>query len=362
MSFLNDLWDSLNHGGLLISASQLANKDYFPTEPLPALPEWKVEKLRRALTAFDGTNETLSPLLDYVLQQFTDLPAEQWQKAQNVESRWAIRSFTGVQIKPRRLWVGPSGEAFPVFVPEEGASRQFSGRLGVGRSRVLLGRVLEWLRKQQQPLALVTNGRQWRLVHAGQDYDAWCEWDIDHWFIEGQPGPQTWAWRYLLNRENLLVKDGQNLLQKANSSSRKGQAELSSVLGERVRQGVEELITASHAAIEAAQKAGTAPEFSDLYVAGSRIIMRCIITLFAEARGLLPVDNAIYQQTYGLEGLRQQLDRRASGRGNDRLSRSFSAWPRMIGLFNLIHYGSSHPSLDRTGIWRSPVPARGFNK
>ena len=37
-----------------------------------------------------------------------------------------------------------------------------------------------------------------------------------------------------------------------------------------------------------------APAFADLYVAGSRIVMRCIITLFAEARNLLPVDNPIY--------------------------------------------------------------------
>jgi hypothetical protein len=100
------------------------------------------------------------------------------------------------------------------------------------------------------------------------------------------------------------------------------------VLGERVRQGVEELITASHSAIEQAQQAGTAPAFADLYVAGSRIVMRCIITLFAEARNLLPVDNPIYQRAYSLEGLRQSLDRRAGGRGNDRLAQGRSAWPR----------------------------------
>lgn len=342
MSLQNEAWAALNHGGLLISTAKLA--DYFP-DTLPQLPDWQIEKLRRALTAFDGTNETLAPLLDYFLQNLTGLPADEWKKAQNVEADWAIRSFTGVQVKPRRLWVGPNGETLPVFVPEEGASRQFSGRLGVGRSRVLLGRVLEWLRRQQQPLALVTNGRQWRLVHAGQDYDAWCEWDIDLWFVEGQPGPQTLAWRCLLNRETLLAPEGLSRLQKAISESRKGQAELSSVLGERVRQGVEELITASHGAIEQARNDGQQLEYSDLYVAGSRIIMRSIIALFAEARALLPVDNPIYQQAYGLEGLRQQLDRRAGGRGSERLSRSYSAWPRMLGLFNLIHFGSAHPQL-----------------
>src|SRR5690606_19532512 len=181
--------------------------------------------------------------------------------------------------------------------------------------------------------------------HAGADYDAWCEWDIELWFDEGQPSAQTAIWRTLLNRNTLLAPVGQSVLLNAISTSRKGQAELSNVLGERVRQGVEELITASHVAIEQARQEGREHDYKDVYVAGSRIIMRCIITLFAEARGLMPVDNPIYQQAYSLEGLRHQLDRRAGGRGNERLSQGRSAWPRLIGLFNLVHEGSAHERL-----------------
>lgn len=342
MSLHAEGWAQLKHGGLLISPAKL--DECFPAAA-PVMREFAAEKLRRALTAFDGSNESLSSLLDYILQDLSGLPADEWQKAQGVDSRWAVRSFTGAQIKPRRLWLGPNGETLAVFVPDDGGSRQFASRLGVGRSRQLLGRVVEWLRRTGQALALVTNGRQWRLVHAGADYDAWCEWDIDLWFNEGQPSAQTVVWRTLLNRNTLLAAQGQSLLLQAISASRKGQAELSSVLGERVRQGVEELITASHVAIEQAQQQGQAHDYKDLYVAGSRIIMRCIITLFAEARGLVPVDNPIYQQAYSLEGLRHQMDRRAGGRGNERLSQGRSAWPRLIGLFNLIHEGSAHERL-----------------
>lgn len=337
-------WSSLNHGGLLISPDKVSTA--FAAE-LPALSTWHADKLRRALTAFDGTNERLGALLDFMLQDLSALPEAEWQKAQGVDARWALRSFTGAVVKPRRLWQGPHGEVLPVFVPEDGASRQFAGRLGVGRSRKLLSRVVEWLRQKQQPLALVTNGRQWRLVHAGQDYEAWCEWDIDLWFVEGLPGPQVLAWRYLLSVDALAAptSKGESVLLGAILASRKGQADLSAVLGERVRQGVEELITASHSAIEQAQQAGNAPAFADLYVAGSRIVMRCIITLFAEARNLLPVDNPIYQRAYSLEGLRQSLERRAGGRGNDRLSQGRSAWPRLMALFGLIYHGSSHAAL-----------------
>lgn len=344
MSIVIDWWSSLKHGGLLIAPDKIASE--FAAEPAP-LQGWRAERLRRAVTAFDGSNEALSALLDFVLHDLAELPDGEWQKAQAVDSRWSLRSFTGALVKPRRLWQGPQGEVLPVFVPDDGASRQFSGRLGVGRTRQLLSRVVEWLRQKQQPLALVTNGRQWRLVHAGQDYDAWCEWDIDLWFVEGAPGPQVAAWRQLICRDALVAPEGQRQgrLLSAILASRKGQADLSAVLGERVRQAVEELITASHSAIEQAQQAGTAPAYADLYVAGSRIVMRCIITLFAEARNLLPVDNPIYQRAYSLEGLRQNLDRRATGRGNDRLSQSRSAWPRLMALFRLIHEGSSHEAL-----------------
>jgi hypothetical protein len=337
-------WSSLNHGGLLISPDKISS--VFADE-FPPLPAWQADKLRRALTAFDGTNERLGALLDFVLQDLSALPEAEWQKAQGVDARWALRSFTGAVVKPRRIWQGQHGEVLPVFVPEDGASRQFAGRLGVGRSRQLLSRVVEWLRQKQQPLALVTNGRQWRLMHAGQDYEAWCEWDIDLWFVEGLPGPQVLAWRHLLSADALAAPStrGESALLGAILASRKGQADLSAVLGERVRQGVEELITASHSAIEQAQQAGTAPAFADLYVAGSRIVMRCIITLFAEARNLLPVDNPIYQRAYSLEGLRQSLERRAGGRGNDRLSQGRSAWPRLMALFGLIYHGSSHEAL-----------------
>lgn len=337
-------WSSLNHGGLLISPDKISTA--FAAE-LPALSTLHADKLRRALTAFDGTNERLSALLDFMLQDLSALSEAEWQKAQGVDARWALRSFTGALVKPRRIWHGPRGEVLPVFVPEDGASRQFAGRLGVGRSRQLLSRVVEWLRQKQQPLALVTNGRQWRLVHAGQDYDAWCEWDIDLWFVEGLPGPQVMAWRQLLCRDALAapIEKAESPMLGAILASRKGQADLSAVLGERVRQAVEELITASHSAIEQAQQAGTAPAFADLYVAGSRIVMRCIITLFAEARNLLPVDNPIYQRAYSLEGLRQSLDRRASGRGNERLAQGRSAWPRLMALFCLVYHGSSHEAL-----------------
>ena len=344
MSMHIEWWETLNHGGLLIALNKIP--ELFGRE-LDPLSYSRAERLRREITRFDGTSEALTPFLDFLFEELSDLPSKEWKKGQQIEARWSLSSFTKEQIKPRRIWIGPNGETLPVFVPQAGSDKTIGSRLGVGRSRRLLSRVLEWLRRQQLPLALITNGRQLRLVHAGQDYDAWCEWDIDLWFAEGAPSNQVTAWRQLLNRSVLLSPKAETpgILLKAILDSRKGQADLSSVLGERVRKAVEELITASHSAIERAKNEGIEIDYRDLYLAGTRIIMRTIVALFAEARGLLPVDNRIYQQSYSIDGLRQQLDRRASGRGGERLAQGRSAWPRMVSLFNLIYYGSSHEQL-----------------
>ena len=95
MSILIDWWGSLKHGGLLIAPDKIASD--FAAQPAP-LPGWRAERLRRAVTAFDGSNEALSTLLDFVLSDLAELPDGEWQKAQAVDSRWSLRSFTGALV------------------------------------------------------------------------------------------------------------------------------------------------------------------------------------------------------------------------------------------------------------------------
>jgi hypothetical protein len=130
-------------------------------------------------------------------------------------------------------------------------------------------------------------------------------------------------------------------------SSRKGQAELSKVLGERVREAVEVLVS-GHG--EALKKRCPDVESADIYRAAVRVVMRLVVTLFAESRELLPRDSALYHGSYGLSGLLEELEKSAA-RGRSRLRSSISAWPRILALFRLIHQGSHHPDL--------PVPAYG---
>ena len=92
---------------------------------------------------------------------------------------------------------------------------------------------------------------------------------------------------------------------------------------------------------------GATPQ--DVYRAACRVAMRLVVILFAESRELLPRDNALYQESYGLNGLLEQLERRerAAARGSA-LAASISAWPRVLALFRLVREGSHHPNLPVT--------------
>ena len=337
-------WASLYHGGLLIAPARLV--EFFGT-PLEALPPGKTTALRRQVQMMAAGSGDLGLFLDTVLEGLLGLERGSWQKANEVDSSWSRKALTGEMLKPRRVWQGPRDELLPVFVPEGMRSNDVP-RLGVGRGRRAVARVIEWLRLAGREVALLTNGQQLRLIHAGADYDAFCEWDIDQWFEEGAPGPQVDALRHLLGRAALTIRDtgeDRSPLLRAILASRKGQAELSSVLGERVRQAVEQLIQASSPVLDGLVGADADQiAAKDTYIAATRMIMRLVVILFAEARELLPVGNPIYHGAYGLQGLREELERSAGGRA-ERLRHRFAAWPRLLSLFALVYQGSGHEDL-----------------
>ena len=342
-------WAELRHGGCLITPARLT--EHFP-ETLDPLPRHLADRLRREVTALEaGSVDRLTTLLDTVLETILDLKPTEWKKASDVPADCSIKSVSGEVIRPRRLWREPNGGFLPVFVDVDcaGLHERAGHRLGIGRGRRAVARVNEWLRKKPDVrIALLTNGRHWRLIHAGQDYEAWCEWDTELWFREGEPSLQVTALRALLGRKALTAPaPGQHPpLVAAILDSRKGHSELSAVLGERVRQAVELLIGESRIAIEALESdPDHAASQRDIYIAAVRLIMRCVVVLFAEARDLLPRNNPIYHSSYGIQGLREQLEHDSGGHGHAGLRHRVSAWPRLLALFRLIYDGSEHEAL-----------------
>ena len=335
-------WEDLVHGGLLLDGARQAAVAQNPPEPLS---DWVENQLRRqAGRVLNGVGNA-SSFTAFVLEEVCGLDAATgaWARGSDVASAWGRRAITGETVKPRQLWQGPRNALLPVFLDDGKA-------LGIGRSRRVISQVLGWLRNGGEHLALVTNGRHWRLLFAGLDYDAWCQWDLDLWFQEGELSPQVTALRILLHPAQWTPPsegDAPPLLQ-AIRDTRKGQAELSEVLGERVREAVEILIQGHGEALAALvqgapqqDRATVAP--ADIYHAACRVAMRLVVILFAESRDLLPRDNALYHSAYGLQGLLEQLQ--AAHNQGVPLTERHSAWPRVLALFRLVWQGAHFPEL-----------------
>jgi hypothetical protein len=327
MTSKHDAWTSLRHSGNLLSPAAL---DALP-DPGRA-PSNAADALRGALVAVPSDKaadgEALSALLDVVLESLCGLHVG-WRKGSAVGAGDAEKLLDGTVLKPRRVCVVPDGETLAVFTTS-------ATRIGVGAGRRPVAQVVEYLRRRQVPLGLLTNGREWRLIWADQDGLAWVEWDADRWLdgdllsAEAQVLRAVLSWKALTRNSKPLSP-----LLAAIRDTRRGQAALSKELGERVRRAVEAFLRARRPVVSPAWDAHAA---NDVYVAACHVVMRLVVVLFAEARELLPCDNPIYHHAYSLRGLIDQLDRLTPERRRNRTS----AWPRLLGLFRLLHGGSLH--------------------
>ena len=334
-------WNDLRHGGLLLDA-QRQSEIAALAEPR-VLNSWLEGETRQRADRFrdTGTASTRdrTEFVTFVLERLCGFEASEagsgWLRGSRIPTEWSRRALTGESVRPNQLWLGPKGAVLPVFVTGD-------KQVGIGRGRRETSRALGWLRAGNERLALLTNGRQWRLLFAGLDFDAWCQWDTDLWFAEGAPTPALNTLLALI-QPPLWTPEEEGAdppLLRAVRDSRKGQSELSEALGERVREAVERLIQGHGHAL--ARDCATVDK-AEIYRAACRVVMRLVVILFAEARGLLPRNDAVYHDSYGLGGLHESLRRRAAaGRSQ---TQSYGAWPRLLALFELVRRGSHHPDL-----------------
>jgi methylase of polypeptide subunit release factors len=357
-------WSRLRHQGLLLSPVVMLER--FPAAPEPA-PFHKTARLRDAYTRFVSTTEarqgeaqleqsailawTDALLENYVGHGKTRI-ASQHSIPENLTAavRIGTRSDT---IRPHRVVFADDERKVPALL----VMADTSHIVGQGRGRTVYSRFLELLRGSGHRLGLLTNGRQFRLVYAGLDFESWCEWEGDRWFNDGDGTEELNGLRQLLSPDTLKpVREGMSGLLDAVEESRKRQADLSSVLRENVRQAVERLLED----VSTANKTNT-DLFASLKAAGSerpladaeaheallqatvRVVMRLVVCLFAESRQLLPVDFPIYAQAYGVRSLYELLEETIRNEGGTHgLMNRNMAWPRLMALFRLIYGGSGH--------------------
>ncbi|MFH1465088.1 MAG: type IIL restriction-modification enzyme MmeI [Pseudomonadota bacterium] len=83
---------------------------------------------------------------------------------------------------------------------------------------------------------------------------------------------------------------------------------------------------------------------AELYDGLSTVLLRLVFLLYAEDRGLLPMEHPVYAESYSVVTLGDQLAEDAVAHGEAQ-SRRYGAWARIVSLFRMIWSGARHPGL-----------------
>lgn len=205
----------------------------------------------------------------------------------------------------------------------------------------------ELCRHRATPLALLTNGALWVLVHAepGEpattavfDADLWLEErDLLRGFVS-----LLAAHRVLPPSKNA---DGSHSTSLAAlfTRSAEAQAEITTTLGIQVRQAAELLVgELSRLDREAggALLREVAPR--EVYRGTLTVMMRLVFLLYAEEQRLLPVSSDLYATAYSVTSLHHQLDAEQNLYGDEIGDRRAAAWPRLLATFAAVYEGCEY--------------------
>ena len=216
-------------------------------------------------------------------------------------------------------------------------------RPGDGWSATWVRRAAKCCRHFGVPLALVTDGDHLTLVYASHDSPTgsgtWraAAFDTEPVLLDSFVSMLA-ARRFTAAAE----KDAPAALLKESEDS---QADVADQLGWQARRAVELLVNAiSRANLDRGGEllAGVNP--SEVYEASVTVVMRLVILLVAEEKGLLPVDEDLYQRLYGARTLREDLERERR-EDPEALENRCSAWHRLLATARAVHGGVRHHSL-----------------
>ncbi|WBB46462.1 hypothetical protein O3597_14725 [Verrucosispora sp. WMMA2044] len=200
------------------------------------------------------------------------------------------------------------------------------------------------------PLALVTNGQHWALVHARRGEPTGVGvFDADLWLEEPT---LLRAFATLLAAARVLTPptgaDGRPSSSLAALFARSAEAftQITTTLGDQVRRAVE-LFVGELARLDRESEGLLLGKVSDreIYRGALTVMMRLVFLLYAEEQRLLPVADPLYAQAYAASTLHGQLGAARDLHGEEVGDRRTAAWPRLLALFAAVHGGCEHPDL-----------------
>ncbi len=294
----------------------------------------------------------------FVLQRVLEMPAEGLAEGQAIPATIkATIAEQGETLRPDIvLTPSPSpsgrGESKPrllihAYPPSQDLEKPVAERRWKASPAT---RMMELLRTTDVRLGLVTNGERWMLVNAPRGgTSGFTSWYAGLWLEE----PLTLrAFRTLLGARRFFGVADDETLEALLAESATDQQEVTAQLGYQVRRAVEVLIEAIDRADQDRGRklldgigVETQHVASVLYEAALTVMMRLVVLLSAEERGLLLLGDPLYDAHYAVSTLHAQLRETADRYGEEVLAYRRDAWSRLLATFRAVYGGVKHENL-----------------
>ena len=228
-----------------------------------------------------------------------------------------------------------------------------------------------YLRDADKDWGILTNGRQWRLYHRQTSYRLDSFYEVDLATLLSENGDlETFRYFYCLFRRDAFIPDssGTSFLDLVLGESQQYTVAVSDDLKNRVYDALRLLIDGflnfPRNGFDAAN-----PPLGKIHTNCLILLYRVLFILYAESRGLLPLDNRDYAMQYSLDHLATDIHQKLDS--NIAFAPGASLyWTGLRQLFTLINDGwkdhipqyngglfnsQQHPFLERYGIGDDPL-------
>lgn len=198
------------------------------------------------------------------------------------------------------------------------------------------------LRRSKVSVGLVTNGRWWSLVWA--DSNSMTASAVFDSLVWNEEKLMRDAFFSMIGIQRQIGVTEEDRLPNLFAKSLLGQEEITDSLGKQIRKAVELLVQSfSESRILALGQEISDPlpvDEEEPYEAAVMVMMRIVFLLFAEERGLLPVDQELYGSSYGVSNLLTELE--VSERlDSTALDRSTEVWHRILATSTALYLGTT---------------------
>lgn len=292
---------------------------------LPALDKDSVGRLRDASTLLDASPGTRDPFVRQVLADLLGWEGNLATRGNVPPTLTTVVAEHGTEIRPDFALLALHDEPAPRplllgVVLDPGVSPTSRPRPGADSwAASPADRLAHALRSQRVPLGLVTDGTVWTLVAAPTGGATTpVTWTRHVWFDE----PDTLrAFVALLNRLRFFGVRDEATLPALLAASLARQEEITERLSEQSQAVVEMLVAAigrldaDHRAVQGRPLLPAGVEPAEVYQAAVTVLMRLVFLLYAEERGLLPLDDDTYADSYAASTLAARLREQAADAG-----------------------------------------------